>query len=349
MTHEGYLRRCFDLARLGAGNVSPNPMVGAVLVHEGRIIGEGFHQQYGQAHAEVNAVNSVRPEDRPLLSQSTLYVSLEPCCIFGKTPPCTDLILQHRIPKVVISCLDQTPGVAGKGVNILRAAGVEVITGVLETEGKHLVAIRNTFVTAHRPYIILKFAKTKDHFMATEDGHQFWITNARSKRLVHRWRSEIDAILVGTRTAQSDNPELTTRHYFGKSPLRVVLDRDLRLSDQLRMFNGETPTVVFTQSHSFVPQKNLEYIPVSFDSDLVPTILTHLAERKCTSLMVEGGARVLQSFLDAGLWEEARVFTGNRYLLRGIPAPVIPAAPAFTQRLADDSLEVFFNPACPVF
>lgn len=342
-THEAYIRRCFDLARLGAGSVSPNPMVGAVLVHGDRIIGEGWHRQYGQAHAEVNAVRSVRPEDLHLLPETTLYVSLEPCCIFGKTPPCTNLILEHRIPKVVISCLDQTPDVAGNGVNILRAAGVEVTTGVLEPEGQRLSAIRNTFVSQHRPYVILKFAQTKDHFLGPEDGSQYWITNAYSKRLVHRWRSETDAILAGTNTARNDNPELTNRLYFGKSPLRVVVDRTGRLPGTLALFDGSASTLVFTERTDTVAGKNIEYIPIPFDENLVQHILAHLASKRCTSLIVEGGAQILHAFLKAGLWDEARVFTGTKYLFKGIPAPVLPVAPAYSQAIADDLLEVYFN------
>ncbi len=341
-THEAYMRRCFDLARLGAGNVSPNPMVGAVLVHQDRIIGEGFHRQYGQAHAEVNTVNSVRAQDRHLLPEATLYVSLEPCCIFGKTPPCTNLILEHRIPKVVISCLDQTPGVAGKGVEILRAAAVEVVTGVLEAEGQHLSAIRNTFVSQQRPYVILKFAQTKDRFIGPEDGSQFWITNAYAKRLVHRWRSECDAILVGTNTALSDDPQLTNRLYFGKSPLRVVVDKSLRLPRTLALFDGTTPTLVFTERKD-VLDGNLEYTSIVFDQNFVPQILARLAEKKCTSLLVEGGTRLLQAFLDAGIWDEAKVFTGTKYLFKGIPSPLMPVAPAYSQSIAGDLLEVFFN------
>jgi len=363
-THEAYMRRCFDLARLGAGSVSPNPMVGAVLVHQNRIIGEGFHRQYGFAHAEVNAVNNVRAEDRQLLPEATLYVSLEPCCIFGKTPPCTNLILENRIPKVVISCLDQTPGVAGNGVKILQAGGVEVITGVLEAEGQRLSAIRNTYVTQQRPYVILKFAKTKDQFIGPEDGSQYWITNAYTKRLVHRWRSETDAILVGTNTALSDDPQLTNRLYFGKSPLRVVLDKSLRLPKTLALFDGTMPTLVFTERTDAPGSNNLEYASIVFDQNLVPQILARLAEKKCTSLIVEGGAQILQAFLDAGLWDEARVFTGQppppllrlslrhqkgelpegtKYLFKGIPAPIMPVAPAYSQSIAGDLLEVYFK------
>ncbi|MFM9947858.1 MAG: bifunctional diaminohydroxyphosphoribosylaminopyrimidine deaminase/5-amino-6-(5-phosphoribosylamino)uracil reductase RibD [Saprospiraceae bacterium] len=343
-THETYMRRCFDLARLGAGNVSPNPMVGAVLVHQDRIIGEGFHRKYGQAHAEVNAVNSVRAQDRHLLREATLYVSLEPCCIFGKTPPCTNLILEHRIPKVVISCLDQTPGVAGKGVEILRAATVEVVTGLLEAEGQRLSAIRNTFVSQQRPYIILKFAQTKDRFIGPEDGSQHWITNVYTKRLVHRWRSEADAILVGTNTALSDDPQLTNRFYFGKSPLRVVVDKSLRLPKTLALFDGTNPTLVFTERTDAINSNNLEYVSIAFDQNLVQQILVHLTEKKCTSLIVEGGARLLQAFLNAGIWDEARVFTGTKYLFEGIPAPLLPVAPAYSQVIAGDLLEFSARP-----
>lgn len=342
---EHYMRRCFDLARLGAGSVSPNPMVGAVLVHGARIIGEGFHQRYGEAHAEVNAVNSVRAEDLHLLAEATLYVSLEPCCIFGKTPPCTNLILEHRIPKVVISCLDQTPGVAGQGVEILRSAGVEVISGVLEAEGFRLSAIRNTFVTQQRPYILLKFAKTRDGFFAPDTGLQHWISNAYSKRLVHRWRSEVDAILVGTNTALHDNPQLSNRLYFGKSPLRLVLDKNLRLPPTLALFDGSSPTLVFTAQES-APKNalpNVEYIALDFQKDWLPQMLNILAERKITSLMVEGGAQLLQAFIEAGLWDEARVLTGEALLFKGLAAPNLAVSPAFAGSIAGDWLEVFYR------
>ena len=332
---ELYMQRCFDLARLGAGSVSPNPMVGAVLVHEDRIIGEGWHQHYGQAHAEVNAVNSVSQEDRALIMQSTLYVSLEPCTIFGKTPPCTNLILQNKIPKVVVSCLDQTPQVAGKGVALLRAKGVEVVTGILEAEGKAISRYRNHFVTHQRPYVILKFAQTRNEKMG-KAGEQVWISNAYSKRLVHRWRSEVDAILVGTNTARVDNPALTNRLYFGKSPLRMVIDRNLQLPTNLHLFDGETNTLVIhdlpTQATSNEQQQTtnnkqqnsqIEYLSLDFSTDFLFRLLSQLHERKITTLLVEGGATLLAHFIQNNLWDEARVLIGNQILGEGIAAPLL--------------------------
>jgi diaminohydroxyphosphoribosylaminopyrimidine deaminase/5-amino-6-(5-phosphoribosylamino)uracil reductase len=221
---EHFMQRCFDLACLGAGATSPNPVVGAVIVHQNRIIGEGYHMAYGKAHAEVNAVRSIRAEDRHLLKQATLYVSLEPCNIHRNTPPCTLLILEESIPRVVVSTVDHTPGVDGSGLARLRAAGVEVTVGVLEKEGQRLSQARNTFITRHRPYILLKYAQSANGIFAPEDNRQLWLTNPYSKRLVHKWRSEASAILVGANTAIADNPRLNNRLYYGKSPVRVILD-----------------------------------------------------------------------------------------------------------------------------
>lgn len=320
---ELFIQRSFDLARLGAGHVSPNPMVGAVLVYEDRIIGEGWHQQYGEAHAEVNAVKSVKPEDQHLLSKATLYVSLEPCCIFGRTPPCTDLIIKHKIPKVVISCLDQTPEVAGMGVKILQEHGVEVKTGVLEEQGKELARFRNNFVTRQRPYIFLKFAQTLNGYMGLPN-EQVWISNALSKRLVHKWRSEVDAILIGSKTALVDNPQLTNRFYFGKSPLRIVLDRNLTLPNKLHIFDQTQKTLIVTEALSpDPPTSNIQYLQLDFDHDFLNRLLSHLYQQKITTLLVEGGARLLQSFIDQNLWDEAYVLVGDKTIEKGIPAPVL--------------------------
>lgn len=323
---ELYIQRCFDLARLGAGQVSPNPMVGAVLVYENRIIGEGWHQRYGEAHAEVNAVASVKPQDRHLLTKATLYVSLEPCCIFGRTPPCTDLIIKNQIPKVVISCLDQTPGVAGTGVKILQAQGIEVITGVLEKTGQELSRFRNHFVTQNRPYIFLKYAQSLDGFIGRPD-EQVWISNIFAKRLVHKWRSEVDAILVGTNTARIDNPQLTNRLYLGKSPLRIIFDRKLALSHQLNIFDAAAKTLIFTEQDTPDLQRqtpNVTYQKIDFRQDFLPNLLTNLHQRNITTLFVEGGAKVLQSFINEQLWDEALVFIGHKTLGKGIPVFGLP-------------------------
>jgi len=341
-TDELLMRRCFDLARQGAGHVAPNPMVGAVLVHEGRIIGEGFHQKYGEAHAEVNAIGSVQPQDRRLIAASTLYVSLEPCCIFGRTPPCTNLIIEQNIPKVVISCLDATPGVAGQGVQLLRDAGVEVTTGILQQEGEALAAIRNTFVQEERPYIILKYAQSQDGFMGQPD-RQVWISNAYSKRLAHKWRSEVSAILVGTNTAALDNPQLTNRLYFGKSPLRIVLDRRRRLSPKAHLFNDQIPTWIVTEmaENTDSDLKNTTFIELDFDDYLLDNLLQKLYEAQVSTLLVEGGAQLLRTFVQKDLWDEARIFVGNKLLENGIPAPTLRSFDRRKYNIGSDLLYVY--------
>jgi diaminohydroxyphosphoribosylaminopyrimidine deaminase / 5-amino-6-(5-phosphoribosylamino)uracil reductase len=340
-----FIRRTFQLARLGEGQTSPNPMVGAVLVHQNRIIGEGNHQHYGGAHAEVNAVASVSLADQLYIPYSTLYVSLEPCCIFGKTPPCTNLIIEKKIPKVVVSCLDQTPEVSGKGVQILRTAGVEVVTGILETEGKILAAPRNTFVQKKRPYVILKMAVTPNGFFAPDPPAPFWISHDWTKRLVHRWRAEADAILVGANTAQVDNPQLTNRLYSGKSPLRVVLDHRSQLSPNLNLFSDGLPTLAVV---NHLPTEK-EHSTVSYfehqgtASSVLPALLTHLYEIKKSILLIEGGAAVLNEFIQQGLWDEARVIIGQGWLTTGIIAPMLPVSPEVS--LGSDQLRIFRNPA----
>jgi diaminohydroxyphosphoribosylaminopyrimidine deaminase/5-amino-6-(5-phosphoribosylamino)uracil reductase len=344
MDDNHYMRRCFELARQGAGYVSPNPMVGAVLVHEDHIIGEGFHQAYGQAHAEVNTISSVKPEQAHLIPKSTLYVSLEPCCIFGRTPPCTNLIIDQKIPRVVISTLDETPEVSGKGVKILEEAGVEVVTGVLEEEGRQLAAIRNTFVSKNRPYIILKYAVSNNGVFAPLPARQLWLSNQYSKRLVHRWRMETDAILVGTNTALTDKPSLTNRLYFGPSPIRIVIDRDLALEKDAALFNKATRTIFFTRKE--VKDKNtdhLQYIQIDFQDDLPGQIISKLAEQKITSLLIEGGAMTLESFINANLWDEARILVSDKWISNGIPAPDLQLPPVKRVTLDTDRLEVYKN------
>ena len=340
--HHIYMRRCFDLARLGAGSVSPNPMVGAVIVYQDKIIGEGYHKSYGSAHAEVNAVQSVAAKHRSLLSKATLYVSLEPCCIFGKTPPCTDLILKHKIPKVVISALDFTPDVSGKGVEILRKAGVEVITNVLSEEGKKVSRHRNLFVTKNRPYILLKYAVTEDGFLApNKQESQFWISNSFSKRLVHKWRSEVDAILVGTNTALLDNPQLNNRLYFGKSPIRIILDRQGRLPHDLNVFDHQIPTILISEQKRAL--ENITQWIIPFDDQFFQNLMNQLTQQKITSLLVEGGAQLLQAFIEGNWWDEARVFISKKQLLSGIVAPKIAQIPDERYQIIDDALNIYYK------
>ncbi len=342
-----YMKRCFELARLGGGNTLPNPRVGAVLVAGGRIIGEGYHKIYGQAHAEVNAVGSVKPEDRRLIAQSVLYVSLEPCSVYGKTPPCTDLIIRERIPKVVVACKDRSPGVDGHGIALLRNAGVEVRVGLLEEEGALLALPRNTFVSEERPYIILKYALDPQGLIAAADGRQAWISNPFSRRLVHRWRSEAAAILAGANTALSDDPALTTRYGFGRSPIRVVIDRRLRLPASLRLFDGTGPTLVYTVSPDTPSYPNTIFCVAPEENNLLDFMLRDLFNKKIAGLIVEGGPTLLKAFIQAGLWDEARVFTGQQPIKDGIPGPVLPGRLCREISIGGDILRIY-RPESPV-
>lgn len=346
MSEELFIKRCFDLAKLGRGHTSPNPIVGAVIVYNGRIIGEGYHQKYGEAHAEVNAVNSVKKEDLPLLRASTLYCSLEPCSIYGNTPPCTDLIIRQQIPKVVLSYLDHTPGVDGLGVEKLRQAGIEVKLNVLPEAGKRLSYPRNTFVKLGRPYVILKYAVSQDGFLAPHDQQGlFWMTNRFSKRLVHKWRSEVDAILVGTNTAAKDRPRLNNRLFYGSSPTRLVLDPKLRLPESLPLFDGTIPTYVYTQRtvERDLP-KEVNYVQLKEGKHTLLQILAHLHTLKKVNLMVEGGARILQQFLDLDLWDEIRLFRAPVCLYRGLKAPDLPQGFWGKQwSILEDQLQVIYR------
>lgn len=329
--------RCLQLAQLAGGDVAPNPMVGSILVHENKIIGEGYHKEYGKGHAEVNCLGSVKDEDRHLVPQSTLYVSLEPCAHFGKTPPCADLIIKNRIPKVVVGCRDPFPEVNGKGIEKLRAAGVEVELGVLQEECRALNKRFFTFHTEHRPFIILKWAQTADVKIANEDYSRVLISNEFTNRLVHKWRSEEAAIVVGTNTALFDDPQLSTRKWPGKNPLRVVVDMNLRLPSSLQLFNGDTPTIVFNKHRNTLPfeksnpallqDSGVHYYQVTEDVSLVHQLLNGLYRSGIQSILVEGGTRLLQSFLDEGLWDEARVISNENLVLgSGLPAPQLSGA-----------------------
>jgi diaminohydroxyphosphoribosylaminopyrimidine deaminase / 5-amino-6-(5-phosphoribosylamino)uracil reductase len=324
--HEFYMQRCLDLAQLGIGCVSPNPMVGAVIVHNDRIIGEGYHRKYGEAHAEVNAVNQVLEkfdDSEELLKQSTIYVSLEPCAHYGKTPPCADLIIKHHIPKVIVGCRDPFEQVNGKGIEKLKETGVEVITGVLEDECRWLNRRFFTRVQSHRPYIILKWAQTEDGFFAPDDGSQYWITGDESRRMVHQWRAEEDAILVGKNTAMIDNPQLNVRYAEGKSPKRIVIDRKLQLRKDLHLFDQSVETLIFNEIKMDIDGKN-KYIALEDFERYVPQyIVFQLYLQDIQSVIIEGGAGTLNAFIEAGLWDEARIFTGAVSLKQGIRAPLI--------------------------
>ena len=347
------MHRCLQLAALGRGSVAPNPMVGAVLVHEGKIIGEGYHKQYGGPHAEVECIASVKKEDHPLIHRSTLYVSLEPCAHFGKTPPCTDLIIANKIPAVVIGCRDPFHQVAGKGIFKLKEAGVEVTVGILEDESLRLNRRFFTYHTLHRPYVILKWAQTGDGRIAGEGGSRLRISNEATNRLVHQWRSEEMAILVGTNTALNDDPELTTRLWPGKNPVRLVVDMDLRLPQDLKLFLSGPPTIVFNLREHRFPEgglANLEndkvyYYQVTADVSLVQQVLHGLYHTGVQSVIVEGGAHLLQSFIEEDAWDEARIITNEEmHIGSGLPAPQLGARlPQATQKVFSDVIRTYQN------
>ena len=321
-TDEKYIRRCIELASNGLCNAAPNPMVGAVIVHNGKIIGEGYHARCGEGHAEVNAIRSVK--DESLLKESTIYVSLEPCSHYGKTPPCADLIISKGIPRVVVGCIDPFSQVSGRGIKKLRDAGIEVTVGVLEDECKNLIRRFVTFNTRKRPYITLKWAESADGFIdiIRENGSPVVLSTPITSMYVHKQRAEHKAILVGRKTALLDNPSLTTRNWYGANPLRLVIDRTLSLPSNLKLLDHTTPTLVFTEKEKAV-EENLEYITLDFSKDILPQILTVLYERKIQSLLVEGGTTLLQSFIDTELWDETFVEHSAKVLGEGVKSPVI--------------------------
>ncbi|KAA6349418.1 Riboflavin biosynthesis protein RibD [termite gut metagenome] len=326
MTEEIYMQRCISLARNGRCNVSPNPMVGAVIVHERKIIGEGYHIKRGFPHAEVNAIRSVQNES--LLKHSTIYVNLEPCSHHGKTPPCTDLIIEKKIPRIVIGCPDPFPEVAGKGIHKLLDAGCEVKTGVLEKECRQLNKNFITYHTLHRPYITLKWAESSDGFidLLRHNTPPILLSTELTLMQVHKRRAETDAVMVGTQTARLDNPSLSVRHWYGKNPLRVVIDQTLSLELSLHLFDGCTPTLVFTSPPPPSPPNSaVEYIPIDFQlkTELPLQITKALYKKNIQSLLIEGGSRLLQSFIDANLWDEAFVEKNSLKLNSGIKSPEI--------------------------
>ncbi|GAC1528671.1 MAG: bifunctional diaminohydroxyphosphoribosylaminopyrimidine deaminase/5-amino-6-(5-phosphoribosylamino)uracil reductase RibD [Sediminibacterium sp.] len=323
---EIYMQRCLALARLGMGAVAPNPMVGALLVHEDKVIGEGWHQQYGKAHAEVNCISSVKPEEAHLVAASTLYVSLEPCAHYGKTPPCSDLIIEKRIPKVVIGCRDPFKEVDGKGMEKLKKAGVTVVTGVLENECKALNKRFFTFHTANRPYVLLKWAQTANRFIASSSTERLLISNEYTNRLVHQWRSEEAAILVGTNTALLDDPSLDNRLWSGRSPVRMVIDRQLKLPASLKIFNHRQPTIIFNHVKQQI-QGNTSFYKLQEDENIISQLMKTCYQLKLQSILVEGGLRLVQSFIDAGVWDEARIITNRQLTVNnGLQAPVLADA-----------------------
>ncbi len=348
MVNETFMQRALQLAKNGLGATAPNPMVGAVIVLDNKIMGEGFTSPYGGSHAEVNAINSV--EDKTTLAKATLYVTLEPCSHHGKTPPCAKLIIKHGIPKVVIGTLDPHHKVAGRGKRMLEESGCEVAVGILEKKCK---ALHKRFLTFHqkkRPYIILKWAATSDGFIAPDKDlrnnkvEPYWITNTYSRQQVHKWRSEEQAILVGTRTVLDDNPKLNTRSWHGKSPIRIILDKNLAIDSNHHVFDGSQPTIVMTQDTNEDKRiADVAYELIDFSQNQTEQICNILHSRDINSVIIEGGTKTLQSFIDTDYWDEARVFTGSSSFSKGLKAPTLDNKPQKTIRIASDTLNFYFN------
>ena len=355
---ELYMMRCIELAKKGAGSVAHNPMVGAVLVHNEQIISEGWHQRYGEAHAEVNCIKqAIEKGHADLIPHSTLYVSLEPCAHFGKTPPCSDLIIQHHIKKVVIGCRDPFKEVNGRGIEKLNAAGVETVVDVLKTECIDLNKRFFTFHQQHRPYIILKWAQTANGKVGTaplgppEGGKntdsgvlRLLISNEFTNKIVHKWRSEEASILVGTNTALLDDPQLTNRYWQGKQPVRLVLDMNLRLPSTLQLFNHDAKTIIFnTKKHNLAG--DVQYYQIANDENAVHEIMKAIYQLQLQTVLVEGGAQLLQSFIDTGLWDEARVIENEKLKIEnGLTAPVLINHQLVSeQNILTDSIKIFKN------
>ncbi|WP_394351616.1 bifunctional diaminohydroxyphosphoribosylaminopyrimidine deaminase/5-amino-6-(5-phosphoribosylamino)uracil reductase RibD [Spongiivirga citrea] len=340
------MRRCLELAKKGIGNTYPNPSVGCVVVYDNKIIGEGFTSEYGGPHAEVNAIENVH--DKSLLKKATLYVTLEPCSHFGKTPPCADLIIRHEIYQVVIGTIDLNQKVSGKGVEKLREAGCNVQVGCLEDECKEHHKRFLTYHNKKRPYIILKWAESADGFIAPEDSTRekkepVWITNTKSRQLVHKWRSEEQAILVGTKTVLKDNPSLTTRDWSGKSPIRIVIDRSNKITKDAAVFKGDTKTIVVCENNS---TDNLEYLtfePIDFSKEISKQLCEVLVKHQILSVIIEGGSKTIQTFIDANLWDEARVFKGKITFKNGIKAPLISTSSSESLNIDQDLLSIYTN------
>ena len=330
--HEFYIQRCLQIAKHGLGTTRPNPMVGAVIVYNSKIIGEGYTSYYGSNHAEVNAINAVK--DTAFLKDATLYVTLEPCSHFGKTPPCSDLIIKHKIPNIVIGCKDDNPEVSGKGIAKLKAAGCQVTVGVLEAACKDHHKRFFTFHNKKRPYIILKWAETMDGFIAPENKIEtkpVWITNRYSRQLVHKWRAEEHAILVGTNTVIQDNPSLTVRDWTGKNPIRVVIDKKNKLPKAFTIFNAAAETIVLSKNN------------IDFNNPIATQICDLLYNRNINSIIIEGGKQTLQTFIDEGLWDEARVFKGIKKFNKGVKAPKLSGSLNSTQTIGNNILSTYKN------
>ena len=344
-TNEKYIKHCLELAKRGLCRVAPNPMVGCLILHEGKVIGEGHHEEAGKAHAEVNAIESVK--DKSLLKKSTLYVNLEPCSHHGKTPPCSDVIIEHKIPHIVIGSVDTNKLVSGKGIKKLIEAGCKIETGVLEKECREINKRFFTFHEKKRPYIILKWAQTKDKFIdrirnVAEIGTQLKITSPETDKLVHKWRTEEQAILVGSNTTLLDNPQLTARLYEGKNPIRILIDRSLKIPDTHKIFNPSAKIIVFTSCF----KKNItnaEYVLAEKEHSLLEQVLNSLFDRNIISVIVEGGGLLINHFIKENLWDEARVITNDTAVNEGVNAPEIKSISSHQLISGSDTINFYYN------
>lgn len=336
---ETFMSRCIQIASNGLGTTYPNPFVGSVIVHNNQIIGEGYTSEYGGPHAEVNAINSVK--NKELLKDSTLYVTLEPCSHFGKTPPCANLIIEKEIPRVVIGTLDPFTKVNGQGYLRLLKNGIDVRLGILE---KECLALNKRFITFHekkRPYIILKWAQTADGYMGRDDI-QKWITNTYSKQLVHKWRTEEQAILVGKNTALIDNPKLNARLWEGNNPVRIAIDKNLAIPQSFHFYDQTQPTIIFNAIEN-LEQENLKLVQLDFSTEIIPQILTYLYESNLQSLIIEGGSATIQRFINLNLWDEARILSSDTIWNEGILAPRLKGTRTEKLRFLNDELSIFEN------
>ncbi|MFL9844782.1 bifunctional diaminohydroxyphosphoribosylaminopyrimidine deaminase/5-amino-6-(5-phosphoribosylamino)uracil reductase RibD [Flavobacterium rhizosphaerae] len=346
MAEEIFMQRCLELAEKGMRNAMPNPGVGAVLVHNGRIIGEGHTSPYGGPHGEVNCINSVRAENRHLIPEATLYVSLEPCSHHGKTPPCSDLIIEKGIKNIIVGTTDPHEKVAGNGIKKLRAAGRHVQLGLLEKECRNSNRRFFNFHEKQRPYIVLKWAESADGFLSPqhkEEQKPVWITTPYSRQLVHKWRSEEAAILVGTQTVLDDNPGLDVRSWTGHNPVRVVLDRSGRIPESYSVKNQKNKTIILTEQANLPNLDNLFFETITFDNALPQNICSVLYRHNLLSVIIEGGRQTLQTFIDAGLWDEARVFKGTAVFGSGTKAPHLTGDIAAREKILNDELLIIRN------
>ena len=337
------MRRCIQLAKNGLGTTYPNPLVGSVIVYENKIIGEGWHRQSGMPHAEVNAINSVK--NKQLLRNATIYINLEPCSHTGKTPPCANLIIEKQIKNVVIGCKDPNPKVAGNGIKLLKKSGLKVTCGILENECEHLNKRFFSFFLKKRPYIILKWAETLDGFISPNEKKEkkpVWISNKNSRQLVHQWRAEEQAILVGTQTVVEDNPSLNTRDWYGNSPICILIDKSLRISKDHKVYKNDSKTIVITEKQS-KNKKNQFFESINFNSSIANQIGAILYSHGIQSVIIEGGAQTLQTFIDENLWDEARVFSGPITFNNGTKAPIVSGTTLTTTKIKQDILNLIIN------